>query len=151
MMKKLAYIIAILSVAVSLVAGEETLVNRDKSGLGLQGYDPVAFFTDGKAVRGKADYVAVHNGTKYRFASVQNKSLFEMSPTMYEPAFGGYCAYGVSKKSLVDIDPEAFQIVEGRLLLQYSKGARGDFSKDIKGNLGKADNNWPALVESKGK
>jgi hypothetical protein len=144
-------LILFLSMAVSLFAAEKQLVNRDKTGLALQGYDPVAFFTEGKAVKGKPDYTAARNGTSYRFASAQNKALFEMSPKMYEPAFGGYCAFGVSKNVLVDIDPEAFQIVEGRLFLQYSKGARKDFSKDIKGNTRKADVNWPGLVESKGK
>jgi len=70
---------------------------------------------------------------------------------MYEPAFGGFCAFGVSRNKLVEIDPEAFQIVDGRLLLQYSKGVRSDFNKDAQGNLTRAKANWPALVERKGK
>ena len=65
--------------------------------------------------------------------------------------FGGYCAYGVSRNKLVEIDVDAFQIVNGRLLLQYSKGVRDDFNKDTKGNLAKAEANWPGLVEKKGK
>lgn len=137
--------------AISLFAAEKQLVNRDKTGLGLQGFDPVAFFTESKPVKGTPDHTVLHNGTIYRFASAQNKALFEMSPKKYEPAFGGYCAFGVSKNVLVNIDPEAFQIVDGRLFLQYSKGARKDFSKDIKGNTVKADANWPVLVQSKGK
>lgn len=150
-MKRILFLCVLVATAGSLFAESKVLVNRDKTGLALQGYDPVAFFTEGKPVRGKPDFTAAYNGATYRFASAQNKSLFEMSPKMYEPAFGGYCAYGVSKKTLVGIDPAAFQIVDGRLLLQYSKGARADFSKDIKGNSAKADANWPALVESKGK
>jgi YHS domain-containing protein len=150
-MKQILVLFAACSVAVSLFAAEKQLVNRDKTGLGLQGYDPVAFFTEGKPVKGTPDHTALHNGTTYRFASAQNKAQFEMAPKMYEPAFGGYCAFGVSKNVLVSIDPEAFQIVDGRLFLQYSKGARKDFSKDIKGNTVKADANWPVLVQSKGK
>jgi hypothetical protein len=72
-------------------------------------------------------------------------------PAKYEPAFGGFCAYGVSRNKLVEIDPEAFQIVDGRLLLQYSKGVRNDFNKDTQGNLAKANANWPMLLENKGK
>lgn len=150
-MKHVFALFVVVSAAVSLLAAEKQLINRDKSGLGLQGYDPVAFFTEGRAVKGYGSYTATHNGTTYRFASAQNKTLFEKAPEMYEPAFGGYCAFGVSKNVLVGIDPEAFQIVDDRLFLQYSKGARKDFSKDIKGNTARADANWPALVERKGK
>jgi len=64
--------------------------------------------------------------------------------------FGGYCAYGVSRNKLVEIDVDAFQVVDGKLLLQYSKGVRDDFNKDTQGNLTKANANWPALVEKKG-
>jgi hypothetical protein len=77
--------------------------------------------------------------------------LFKGNPSKYEPAFGGYCAYGVSRGKLAEIDVTAFQIVDGRLLLQYSKSVRSSFNEDTKGNLGKADANWPGLVEKKGK
>jgi hypothetical protein len=77
--------------------------------------------------------------------------LFKDDPAKYEPAFGGYCAFGVSRNKLVEIDVDAFQIVDGRLLLQYNKGIRDDFSKDAKGNLAKASANWPLLVEKRGK
>jgi hypothetical protein len=87
----------------------------------------------------------------YYFASKDHRDTFKANPAKYEPAFGGYCAYGVSRNKLVEIDVDAFQIVDGRLLLQYSKGVRNDFNKDTKGNLGKAEANWPALVEKKGK
>ena len=83
--------------------------------------------------------------------SKEHRDLFKADPAKYEPAFGGYCAYGVSREKLVEIDVDAFQIVDGRLLLQYSKGVRDDFNKDTKGNLSKADQNWLGLVEKKGK
>jgi hypothetical protein len=85
------------------------------------------------------------------FVSAENEKLFEKEPSKYRPSFGGFCAYGVSRNKLVEIDPEAFQIVDGHLLLQYSKGVRNDFNKDVQGNLAKAKQNWPALVEKKGK
>ena len=77
--------------------------------------------------------------------------MFKADPVKYTPEFGGYCAYGVSKNKLVEIDVDAFQIVDGKLLLQYSKGVRDDFNADAKGNLAKANTNWTGLVEKKGK
>lgn len=128
-----------------------TLQNLDKSGLALQGYDPVAFFTENKPVKGREEFVARHQGARYQFASKENRDRFKQDPGKYEPAFGGYCAYGVSRNKLVKIDVEAFQIVEGRLLLQYSKGVRSDFNQDTKGNLAKAEANWPGLVKKAAK
>jgi YHS domain-containing protein len=137
--------------ALPLAAQTKALLNLDKSGLAIRGYDPVAFFTDGKPVKGKPEFLARHNGALYYFASKEHRDSFKADPVKYEPAFGGYCAYGVSRNKLVEIDVDAFQIVDGKLLLQYSKGVRDDFNKDTKGNLVKANANWPALVEKKGK
>src|SRR5215471_2666079 len=142
---------AVAMVALPLLAQDKTLLNLDKNGLSIQGYDPVAFFTDSKPVKGKPEFLLRHNGALYYFASKEHRDLFKADPAKYEPAFGGFCAYGVSRNKLVEIDVDAFQIVNGRLLLQYSKGIRDDFNKDTKGNLSKAEANWPVLVEKKGK
>ncbi len=150
-MKKLSLLLLTLGLALPAFAQTKSLINLDKAGVAIQGYDPVAFFTDHKPVKGKAEFIAQHNGATYHFASKEHRDLFRADPGKYEPAFGGYCAYGVSRNKLVEIDVEAFQIVDGRLLLQYSKGVRNDFNKDAKGNLAKADGNWPGLVEKKGK
>jgi YHS domain-containing protein len=150
-MKKLSLLLLALGLALPVVAQTKTLLNLDKTGAAIQGYDPVAFFTDKKPVKGKPEFVAQQGGAIYYFASKEHRDLFKADPAKYEPVFGGYCAYGVSKGKLVEIDVEAFQIVDGRLLLQYSKSVRDDFNKDTKGNLTKAEANWPTLVEKKGK
>jgi YHS domain-containing protein len=155
-MKKLILsVIALFCVSLASAPAQEAksknLNNLDSSGIAIQGYDPVAFFTDGKPVKGTTEFVARYKGATYQFSSKEHRDTFKASPSKYEPAFGGYCAYGLSKKKLVEIDVEAFQIVDGRLLLQYSKGVRDDFNKDAKANLSKADANWPELLEKKGK
>jgi YHS domain-containing protein len=149
--QKLFLSILLVVLAFPAFAQTKSLLNLDKAGVAIQGYDPVAFFSDNKPVKGKPEFPARHNGALYYFASKEHRDLFKADPAKYEPAFGGYCAYGVSRNKLVEIDVDAFQIVDGRLLLQYSKGVRNDFNKDTKGNLGKAEANWPALVEMKGK
>jgi len=150
-MKRVFPIILLLLASLPAFAQSKALLNLDKTSVAIQGYDPVAFFTENKPVKGKPEFVARHGGATYFFASKENRDAFKAEPAKYEPAFGGYCAYGVSRGKLVEIDVDAFQIVDGRLLLQYSKGVRNDFNKDAKGNLAKADGNWPGLVEKKGK
>lgn len=150
-MKIVRLFVLSLSLAAPLLAQTKSLVNVDKSGLAIQGYDPVAFFTENRPVKGSMEFKSVYRGASYYFASAEGKARFDKDPARYEPAYGGYCAYGVSRNHLVQIDPTAFVIVEGQLLLQYSKGVRNDFNKDVKGNLAKANANWPALVEKNGK
>jgi YHS domain-containing protein len=128
------------------LAQTKSLLNLDKTGLAIQGYDPVAFFADGKPVKGKPELGLRHDGALYYFASAEHRDLFKANPANYEPAFGGYCAYGVSRNKLVEIDVNAFQIVDGRLLLQYSKGVREDFNKDTKDNLARASILWMNIV-----
>lgn len=119
--------------------------NLEKSGRALQGYDPVAFFTEKKPVKGDPTISSKVNGATYYFSTAGNKAAFDKEPAKYEPQFGGYCAYGVSKGSLVKIEVDAFQIVNGRLLLQYNKGIRDKFNKDTAGNLKTADAKWPTV------
>jgi len=150
-MKKLLLLLLTFGLALPAFAQAKILLNLDKTGVAIQGYDPVAFFADNKPVKGKLEFPARQKGALYYFASNEHRELFKSDPAKYKPAFGGYCAYGLSKGKLVDIDVDAFQIVNGRLLLQYSKGARDDFNKDAKGNLAKAEANWAGLLEKKGK
>lgn len=145
-MKQFILSLVFASLALPVFAQTKNLLNLDKTGVAIQGYDPVAFFTDHKPVKGDPKYLLKQDGAIYFFASQAHKDLFKASPARYEPEFGGYCAYGVSRNKLVEIDVDAFQIVDGRLLLQYSKGVRDSFNKDTKGNLIKAESNWPKLV-----
>jgi aquaporin Z len=150
-MKKIAVLSATLFLTVFAWADAKTLLNLDNSGLAIQGYDPVAFFTEKKPVKGKPEFKAAHNGATYQFASAENKALFEKAPAKYEPAFGGYCAYGVSRGALAPIKIEAWQMVNGRLLMQKNESIRDAFNKDPQGNFARANANWPGLVEKKGK
>lgn len=150
-MRKLFFSTFVAALVLPAFAQTKNLLNLDKAGVAIQGYDPVGFFTDHKPVKGKPELGFRHNGALYYFASKEHRDAFKAAPAKYEPAFGGYCAYGVSRNKLVEIEVAAFQIVDGQLLLQYSPSVRDDFNKDAPGNLAKAKTNWPALVEKKGK
>lgn len=149
-MKKVALLIASV-VLMFGAAFAKDLKNLDKNGLAIQGYDPVAYFTENKPLKGTPQFQSNYNGATYYFASAEHKKLFDASPSKYEPQFGGYCAYGASKNKTAPIKPSAFQVVDGRLLLQYDEDVRDLFNKDSRGNLTKADGNWPGLVEKYGK
>ena len=127
-MKKLLCLLVAVGLTLPAWAESKTLLNLDKNGAAIQGYDPVAFFTEKKPVKGSPEFPARYKGATYYFASRENRDAFKKDSAKYEPSFGGYCAYGVSREKLVEIDVEAFQIVDGRLLMQYSKGVREDFN-----------------------
>jgi YHS domain-containing protein len=148
-MKRLLLFV-VLFAAVATSAQNKSLLNLDKNGVALQGYDPVAFFTQNRPVMGNPQFESKYAGARYFFSSAEDKALFDANPAKYEPQFGGFCAYGVSRGHTVPIKIEAFQIVNGRLLMQYDLGVKNDFNKDPQGNLQKADQNWPGLVEKQG-
>ncbi len=127
------------------ILASDHLVNVDKNGVALQGYDPVAFFTEGKPVKGSPDIAYQHEGGTYHFSSEANKDAFAKEPEKYTPLFGGYCAYGVAQGGLYSISVDAFNIYEGKLLLQKNKNVRDLFNKDSEGNFKKAVANWPGL------
>jgi YHS domain-containing protein len=126
------------------------LVLRDRDGVAIQGYDPVAYFTESRPVEGSARYSALRNGAIYQFASAENQATFERSPEQYEPQYGGYCGYAASINRLSPISPEYWQIVDGRLVLQHNQKAFDLFNADLAANVAKADANWPGLVATNG-
>lgn len=120
-------------------------VNVDKNGVAIQGYDAVAYLTESKAIKGDAKFSAEHDGAKYHFASAANLEAFNKDPQRYVPAYGGYCGFGVAKGALAKIDPTAFQIVDGRLILQYNADAMKEFNENLQANVARADENWKKL------
>lgn len=126
------------------------LFNLDRAGLAIQGYDPVSYFTHGKAVEGKQGITMVYEGITYRFSSPQNKEAFKSDPKKYEPQYGGWCAYamGVSGEK-VEVDPETFKIINGKLYLFYNKyfnNTLRSWDKDESRLHPRADNNWSKIV-----
>lgn len=141
-------ILSLIIVLLSAVGGfAKEALNVDENGLALQGYDPVGYFTDGKAMKGSPEFTATYQGGTYQFASAEHKALFEKSPAKYSPQFGGFCGYAASINKLAPIMPEFFQVLHDRLVLQHNEKAWGLWHQDVEGNLKKADVNWPALSQ----
>jgi YHS domain-containing protein len=150
---------AVLVVALPLIAAADAgaqdaaagLLNVDASGVILDGYDPVAFFTDSRPVKGDASIQSSYRGAIYHFASAEHKAAFDAEPATYEPQFGAFCAYAVSLGRTAPIDVSTFSIVNRRLVLQHNERAVKGWSKDVEGNLALADRYWPLVVANGGK
>nr|WP_246707818.1 YHS domain-containing (seleno)protein [Ensifer oleiphilus] len=110
----------------------EDLVNTGYFGdVAIKGYDPVAYFTESKALEGSPQYSYRWLGANWQFASAENRELFIREPTRYAPQYGGYCADGVSFGTVTtNIDPKAWRIIEGKLFLSYDPGAAEGFEKN---------------------
>jgi YHS domain-containing protein len=128
---------------------QEPLVKKHfnlKKGLAIEGYDPVAYFKQNKAVEGKKEFAIFHQGATYYFASAENKEMFKNDPAKYEPAYGGWCAYAMGANGeKVEVDPGTFKITNGRLFLFYNKffnNTLKDWNKDENSLKLKADENW---------
>jgi YHS domain-containing protein len=134
-----------ISMMVSLAAGKADPVNKNSDGAALKGYDAVAYFTEGKPVKGSPQFQYDWMGAKWLFASAANRDQFAKDPAKYAPQFGGYCAYAVSQGHTANIDPEAWRVVEGRLYLNWSKGVQKKWEADVPGNIKKGNENWPNL------
>ncbi len=110
--------------------------------LALHGYDPVAYFTQGAPTPGNADHVAVHEGAAYYFASAENQKAFERDPARFSPAFGGFCAYGVSVGKKFDGDPRYWTVHEDRLYLNLNAEIARKFAADVPGSVAGAQKQW---------
>jgi YHS domain-containing protein len=128
----------------SFQAGEK--VNKTSAGLAIKGYDAVAYFEDGKPVKGTQAYQFQWKGATWRFSSAGHRETFAKNPDRYAPQYGGFCAYGVSERHKAPIDPEAWTIIDGKLYLNYDQQVREDWRKDTKVRIQKADQNWPKLA-----
>lgn len=138
----------ILVCALVLGAGAaraEAPIYTNWRGLALSGYDPVAYFLDGKPVAGESANTLEWMGATWRFASPENRARFVESPERYAPQYGGYCAWAVANGYTASADPEAWTIVGGRLYLNYSAEIQAKWEADIPGHIARADANWPGL------
>ncbi len=118
----------------------------ERGGAALRGHDAVAYFKDGKPVKGSAAHRAEFKGSTFLFSTQANRDAFAAEPAKYAPQYGGHCAFGVAGGYKAAIDPAAFTIVEGKLYLNYNRGVQKQWSGDIPGFIAKAEKNWPGVA-----
>ena len=122
----------------------------DEPRLSISGYDPVAYFTDGRPVRGKAEFEHVWRKLRWRFASGEHRDLFVKDPQRYAPQYDGYCAMGVAAEAAAHkdtVDPEAWAIVDGKLYLVHNNYWLAKWREKAKEYIKKADKDWQAIAD----
>lgn len=119
-------------------------------GVAIMGYDPVAYFTESRAVKGSAQFSQEFLGETWHFASDEHRDMFAANPAKYAPQYGGYCAgemlfADVTTGVTTNVDPEAWRIIDGKLYLFYDKGYAQAFQENAEEWVAKADANWPKV------
>jgi YHS domain-containing protein len=128
-------------------SGSTIKVNVDSQGVIVNGYDVVAYFKQGKPVKGNSAFESTYQGATYLFASSVDKADFDKDPAKYAPRYGAFCSYGVTMGVLADLEgPDAFAVYKGRLYLCGNQGALKEFKTNIDSNIEKADTNWRLLA-----
>lgn len=113
----------------------------------INGYDTVAYFTEGRPVKGLDSLVHTWNGAQWKFATQAHLDLFKAKPEQYAPQYGGYCAYGVTRGNLVKVEPDQFTVREGKLYLNYDAEVQAIWGKDPAGYIRAADSRFPMLLK----
>jgi YHS domain-containing protein len=136
-----AFFLLLVSLALQAYASAGLVFEKD--GVALRGYDPVAYFTQGKPVKGMPQFQAQHQGAVFHFASQASREVFVAAPEKYAPQYGGYCAFGMARGYKAVTDPAAFTLADGKLYLNYNRDVQKMWSADIPGFISKANQNWP--------
>jgi YHS domain-containing protein len=138
--------LAALCVALALLTGcgtvKNTIADGDDQALMLRGNDPVAYFTEGKALKGSPAIKAVHDGVTYRFASDANKARFVADPKRYEPQYAGFCASGAPYALKANIGADTFAVVDGKLYLYGGPRSRRNWMLDYVDHIRTGDVYW---------
>ena len=138
-----------ISASAQDAAQRSKLYNLDDD-IAIQGYDPVAYFVQHKAIKGSKNLAVKHQGVIYYFSSETNKAEFMKNPSMYEPQYGGWCAYAMGAKGeKVSVDPKTYKIIGGKLYLFYNRffnNTLDDWNKDESNLKNKADANWQKII-----
>jgi YHS domain-containing protein len=120
--------------------------NLTEAGVAIQGYDPVSYFVSNRSIEGRKELSLSYDGVVYYFSSPTNRDTFKANPAKYTPEYGGWCAFAMGDSGdLVEVDPETFKIIDGKLYLFYNKlfnNTLNSWNKDEAGLKNRANKNW---------
>jgi YHS domain-containing protein len=146
-LRLLTAIAAVVALSTAASARSPEIYTGILSSTAIGGYDPVAYFAEGKPVPGRKETTFAWKGVTWRFVNEKNLAAFKATPEAYAPQYGGYCAWAVSQGYTAKGDPKAWTIVDGKLYLNYSADVKKTWDKDARGNIAKGDKNWPTVLD----
>ena len=140
---------AILLAFTGTARAEEPVNTGYFGDVAIKGYDPVAYFTENKAVEGSPEFTYRWLGATWQFASAEHRDAFAREPEKYAPQFGGYCAWAVSHGYTAKGDPNAWKVVDDKLYLNYNQDVKTKWEQDVPGYISRGDENWPRFLKEK--
>lgn len=117
-------------------------------GAAIRGFDPVAYFALGEATEGDPSIALDYQEAVWHFASAEYRDMFAADPARYAPQYGGYCAWAASRNYVAPTDPKAWEIVDDKLYLNFSRLLHARWTLRARANIIKGDANWPGLLAS---
>lgn len=140
-------IVPVIAAAQAAFADKDPVYTGRFSNMAVEGHDAVAYFTEGKPVKGSKDFSTEYQGAEFGFASAANLALFKADPAKYAPQYGGYCAWAVSQGYTAKGDADHWAIVDGKLYLNYNKKVQDTWNEDRAGFIQKANTEWPTVLQ----
>ncbi|MEM7493188.1 MAG: YHS domain-containing (seleno)protein [Pseudomonadota bacterium] len=140
-------IVPVVAATPAAYADKDPIYTGRFSNTAVEGHDAVAYFTQGKPVKGSKEFSTEYQGAEFRFSSAENLALFTADPAKYAPQYGGYCAWAISQGKTAKGDADHWAIVDGKLYLNYNKSIQKTWDADRAGFIVKADTEWPTVLQ----
>ena len=153
MMKRILIALSLVFAGSVAAVADDPIYTGVFNSRAVSGYDTVAYFTEGKPVKGSKKFKTEYMGAEWRFSSQENLDLFLAEPAKYAPQYGGYCAWAMGgaesgkRGYTASGDPKVWKIVDGKLYLNYDKSIYDKWVVDIPGFITKADKFYPETVD----
>ncbi len=148
-----AFVLAVCAVGGGAMAAPVAFADKPPvytdflSSVAVGGYDAVAYFKEGKPVKGVKAFSAEYKGAEFRFASGANLEAFLKQPEAYAPQYGGYCAWAAAQGYTARGDPKYWKVVNSKLYLNYDANVQRKWEADVSGHISRADMNWPQVLK----
>lgn len=144
-----ALVMSVLSTAAAApaFADKDPVYTGLFSNVAVEGHDPVAYFTQGKPVKGSKEFSTDYQGAEFRFSSAENLETFKANPEKYAPQYGGYCAWAVAEGDTAKGDADHWKIVDDKLYLNYNKKIQDRWEQNQSEFIVQAESNWPAVLK----
>lgn len=137
----------LMMVALAPPALADDRINKNSEDVAIKGYDTVAYFTVGRAVKGRAEFEHVWQDARWWFVKADHRDMFARDPEGYAPRFGGFCTGGLSLGYMIQANPENWSIIDGRLYMNHTRPGRDRLRANPAPIIAAAEGTWAVFAE----